>query len=101
MTIKRRGWTITLCFGPVMWRCRDGSPNHRTEWWFALKAHRDRGDFTMPLLPALLFRRWRRGVLSNDPNLERVSHSLMIAIGWLVWELTLMVGRCKHTDRIP
>jgi len=55
----------------------------------------------MPLLPALLFRRWRRGVLSNDPNLERVSHSLMIAIGWLVWELTLMVGRCKHTDRIP
>lgn len=100
MKIRLGRRTITLAFGPVMWRCRDGAPNHAVEWWARVTAFRYRNDYSLPLLPTIMLRRWKKGVMSSDPNLGRVTHHLTIGVAWWLWDWSLMIGRNRHTERI-
>ncbi len=89
-------WSVTLCFGKVMWHCTNGAAKYRHEWWLRFGWGIDRPDFAIFLTPALRYLPWHKGVLSEIKALGTTSNSASLWLDWLCLQLQIMIGHSQN-----
>lgn len=86
-----------LAFGPVMWRCTNGRPNHATEWCVSLTTYTTPPGCHVAVTPFLYFGPWRKSTLATDPSLGVQSSCVTFGIEWWAWSIGFLVSRTRNT----
>lgn len=95
---EQRKFILRLCFGPIMWRCTNGRPNFRTEFYTRFYFYTSPTPaFQMPITPCLSVSWWNKSCLGSIEPLGVVSHTIGCQLSWLAWQLCFVIGRHLNT----
>lgn len=93
---KRPRLVPHVFIGPVMWRCTNGRPNHKTEWRLHFHPRENCISGRWYLLPAFEFHTWRKSVLASEGGLGREYYTVSLNMQFLRWEFEISIGRSTN-----
>jgi hypothetical protein len=94
-----RRWMAMVAWhsGPVMWRCTNGAPNHRREFFARVDLRRDLPPYIqIPVTPAIVFTPPHESCLGRVEEVGRSVRSFTVALEWLDVRLSLMLGVTRN-----